>query len=100
MLSDKNPFSETFDTENDKKLVSKALKGDRKALNSLLEAHNSFVYNVSLKMVGNVQDAEDITQNILIKITTNLSSYDPEKAQFRTWLYRIVINHILDLKKS
>jgi RNA polymerase sigma factor (sigma-70 family) len=45
-------------------------------------------------------DAEDVTQEVLIKLITNLSSYDPAKAQFRTWLYRISFNFILNYKKS
>ena len=50
-------------------------------------------------MVMDHDDASDITQEILIKFITSLSAYDPEKGAFRTWLYRIVANHILTMKK-
>jgi RNA polymerase sigma factor (sigma-70 family) len=50
-------------------------------------------------MVGNVQDAQDITQEVLIKIITKLSQFKKE-SNFRTWLYRITFNHFLQMKKS
>ena len=49
-------------------------------------------------MVMTPQDAEDVTQEVLIRILTKLSSYDPSKAAFRTWLYRIVTNHVINMK--
>lgn len=95
-----NPLSEKYDVEYDRQLVSLSLHGDRKALNQLLESHNAFIYNIALKMIGDVEKAKDLTQDILIKITTNLSKYDAGRGQFRSWLYRLAFNHILDHKKS
>ena len=60
----------------------------------------NFIYNVALKMLNNIADAEDVTQEILIKVVTQLSKYDKSKAQFRTWLYRITFNHVLNMKKN
>jgi RNA polymerase sigma factor (sigma-70 family) len=51
-------------------------------------------------MVNNVEEAEDITQEILVKIVTSLAKYDSSKGNFRTWLYRITFNHFLNLKKQ
>lgn len=45
------------------------------------------------------QDAEDATQEVLVKILTKLGSYDPEKGAFRTWLYRVVANHVLNMRE-
>src|SRR3990170_2477042 len=96
-----SPFSKTNHTESiDSELIEKILGGDKASLNILLRRHQDFIYNVSLKMLNNVADAEDVTQEILIKIITQLSKYDKTKAQFRTWLYRITFNHILNLKKN
>jgi RNA polymerase sigma factor (sigma-70 family) len=50
-------------------------------------------------MVFYPQEAEDVTQEILIKIITKLSSFRKESS-FRTWVYRIVVNHVLNMKKS
>ena len=95
-----NPFNQAFDVEKDVLLIELALKGNRKSLNELLERHNNFIYNIAIKMLGNVEDAKDITQDILIKVVTNLARFDAKKAQFRTWLYHIAFNSILNYKKS
>ncbi|MBD1208359.1 MAG: RNA polymerase sigma factor [Ignavibacteria bacterium] len=81
-------------------LIERALSGDREGLSLLLKRHQTFIFNVALKMINNVEDAEDVTQEVLIKIITNLARYDPQKAKFTTWLYKIVFNHILNIKKQ
>ncbi len=95
-----NPFFSGYDEEQDKDLVVQAIGGSRKALNQLLEHHNTFIYNIALKMLGDLAEAQDLTQDILIKITTNLAKYDARKGKFRSWLYRLTFNHILDHQKS
>jgi RNA polymerase sigma factor (sigma-70 family) len=96
-----NPFSKTnYNDATDVALIQSVLNGDRNSLNFLLQRHQNFIYNVALKMLNNIADAEDVTQEILIKIVTQLAKYDSAKAQFRTWLYRITFNHILNLKKN
>lgn len=86
------------DNAIDTELVQRSLEGDRKALEQLIKRHQTFVYNVSLKLVLYPQDAEDVTQDVLIKVITHLSSFRGQ-SNFRTWLYRIVMNHFLDMKK-
>lgn len=96
-----NPFSKNdYSGSLDNALIEKVLSGDRKALNSLLGRHQDFIYNIALKMLNSIPDAEDVTQEVLIKVVTQLSKYDKSKAQFRTWLYRITFNHVLNVKKS
>lgn len=96
-----NPFSvNNYKDSIDIQLIESALLGNKNALNDLLKHHQNFIYNVALKMLNNIADAEDVTQEILIKIITQLSKYDKTKAQFRTWLYRITFNHVLNMKKN
>ncbi|MER0440131.1 RNA polymerase sigma factor [Emticicia sp. W12TSBA100-4] len=96
-----NPFSiNNYKDSIDIQLIESALLGNKNALNDLLKRHQNFIYNVALKMLNNIADAEDVTQEILIKIITQLSKYDKTKAQFRTWLYRITFNHVLNMKKN
>lgn len=90
----KNLQDNAVDTE----LVQRSLEGDRKALEQLIKRHQAFIYNVSLKLVLYPQDAEDVTQDVLIKVITHLSSFRGQ-SNFRTWLYRIVMNHFLDMNK-
>ena len=93
-----NPFREqTGDDNGDIEHIGNALKGDGKSLEALILRHQSWIYNISLSMTGNMHRAEDITQDVLIKVITKLSTYDAQRASFRTWLYRIVVNHVLTM---
>ncbi|MEO9869757.1 RNA polymerase sigma factor [Ekhidna sp.] len=94
-----NPFQQEYQTdEDDKSLIQKALTGNKEALEALLKKHQPFIFNIAWKMVQNPNDAQDITQEVLIKVTTKLSQFKGE-SQFRTWLYRIVANHFLKMRK-
>ncbi len=96
-----NPFKEQFTTnESDARIVRRVLNGSRQELEKLITRHQAWIYNIALKMVLDPSDAEDVTQEILIKLITKLSTFDPEKGAFRTWLYRIVANHVLTMKKK
>ena len=95
----RSPFSsEDGGDAADRDLVAAAVGGDREALETLVTQHQPWIYNLALRMVMVPQDAEDVTQEVLVKVLTKLGSYDPEKAAFRTWLYRIVTNHVLNMK--
>src|SRR5277367_6457640 len=80
-------------------LVTRARSGDRKALEELVRRHQPWVYNIALRMLFHPQDAEDATQEILLKALTRLSSFEG-RSSFRTWLYRIVVNHVLNMKRG
>ncbi|MCP4130964.1 MAG: RNA polymerase sigma factor [bacterium] len=96
-----NPFDEKSEEQyKDLEYIRKTLSGDKKSLEQLVLRHQSWIYNIVLTMTSDIHLSEDITQEILIKIITKLSGYDSEKASFRTWLYRIVVNHIINMKKN
>ncbi len=80
-------------------LVDKAVSGDRQALQSLILSVEDMIYNLSLRMLGSLHDAEDATQEIIIKIITQLSTFRKESA-FSTWVYRIATNYLINCKKS
>lgn len=90
-------FQET-DTTEDTQLIDAALQGSKTALEQLLKRHYGFIYNVALRFVLSPQDAEDLTQEVLIKVITKLATFK-QTAQFRTWLYQIVFRHFLSGKK-
>lgn len=87
----------TEETE-DKDLVAAAQGGNKDALESLVKKHQVWIYNIAWRMVGSPDDAEDVTQEILIKIMTSLSTFQG-KSSFRTWLYRITANHVINMKR-
>lgn len=76
-----------------------AVGGDRQALDQLVSGLQSEIYGLALRMLGNREDAEDATQEILIRIITRLSQFD-FRSRLKTWAYRVAVNYILDVKKS
>lgn len=79
--------------------IEKAVLGDKEALTLLLTEVQDTVFNLSLRMLGTIVDAEDATQDILIRIMTNLSSFRMESS-FSTWVYRLSTNYLINYKKS
>jgi RNA polymerase sigma factor (sigma-70 family) len=90
---------EDDDDREDRALIEQARAGSAGALEALVRRHQAFVFNVAVRMVYCRQDAEDATQEILIKLVTKLSSFEG-RSQFRTWLYRIATNHLLNMKRG
>ncbi len=94
-----NPFAEEYVSETeDQELVRASVEGDRSSLEELILRHQAWIYNIAWRMVWHPDDAEDVTQDILIKVITKLSSFQG-RSSFRTWLYRIVANHVINMKK-
>ena len=94
-----NPFAESIEDQvSDTELVDLAKNGDRAALEKLVLRHQAWIFNIAVRMVFLPQDAEEVTQEVLIKAITSLSTFRGE-SQFRTWLYRIVANHVLNMKR-
>lgn len=84
---------------NENKLIDLAVNGDKSALESLIMSVQDLIFNLSVRMLGSIHDAEDATQEIIIRIITYLSGFRKESA-FSTWVYRITINYLLNYKKS
>ncbi len=75
-------------------LAARALDGDGAALDAVVRIVQDPVYRLALRMTGLVADAEDATQEILIRVVTRLSSWRAD-ASLVTWAYRIAVNHLL-----
>jgi RNA polymerase sigma factor (sigma-70 family) len=84
---------------SDEDLVDLATAGDRQALEALLRRQQAWIFNLAFYMLHHRQDAEDATQEILVRVATGLSSFRRDSA-FRTWVHRIAVNHVLDRKRS
>src|ERR1700682_5239319 len=94
-----NPFAERIDADtSDVALVDQAKSGDRGALEKLVLRHQAWIYKIAIRMVFHPQDAEEVTQEVLVKVITKLSTFKGE-SKFRTWLYRIAANHVLNMKR-
>ena len=94
-----NPFSEVAESgPADADLVGRSRNGDRAALEQLVLRHQAWVYNIAVRMVFHPQDAEEVTQEVLVKAVTRLGTFRGD-SRFRTWLYRIAANHVLNMKR-
>jgi RNA polymerase sigma factor (sigma-70 family) len=80
-------------------LVGRAVAGDSTALERVVAAVRDDVYRLALRMLWHPQDAEDATQESLIRIVTRIDAYRGEAA-FRTWAYRVAANHITNWRLS
>jgi RNA polymerase sigma factor (sigma-70 family) len=81
------------------RLAHAAREGDSSSLEQVIAAVRDDVYRLALRMLWHPGDAEDATQEALIRIMTRVGSYRGEAA-FRTWAYRVAANHILNWRQS
>ena len=79
-------------------LVAQAKGGDRVALEELVSAVADDVYGLAIRMLWHPHDAEDATQEVLVKVITNLGTFRGEAA-FRTWVFRIAANHLISTRR-
>jgi RNA polymerase sigma-70 factor (ECF subfamily) len=86
------------DDDLDRALVRRYLDGERTAGDELVDRYHRSVFNVALRMLGNVQDAEDVTQTALGNAFAALDTYDP-KYRFFSWIYRMTVNESLNTLK-
>jgi RNA polymerase sigma factor (sigma-70 family) len=80
-------------------LARSAIAGDRAALEALVRALQVDIFALTLRMLWNREDAEDATQEILVRTITRLSGFD-FRSHLKTWVYRVAVNYLLDAKKS
>ncbi len=87
------------DTTTVEEVAQRAVTGDREALDALVRALQPDIYALALRMLWNREDAEDATQEILVRVVTQLAGFD-FRSRLKTWAYRVAVNHLLDRKKS
>ncbi|MEO6213304.1 MAG: sigma-70 family RNA polymerase sigma factor [Vicinamibacterales bacterium] len=82
----------------DTDLIARAAVGDHSAFQALVERHRSMVYRVAYQFAGNHHDAEDIAQEVFIKVYRSLDRFRQD-AQLTSWMYRIVMNACIDHRR-
>jgi RNA polymerase sigma-70 factor (ECF subfamily) len=85
-------------TPADSELIARAAGGDQAAFQALVEQHRSMVYRVAYQFAGNHHDAEDIAQEVFIKVYRSLDRFRQD-AQLSSWMYRIVMNACIDHRR-
>jgi len=76
-------------------LIQQCLNGDQAAWQTIVRTHRRKVFNIAYKFVGSVDEAEDLTQDVFIKVFRSLSTFD-RRANFQTWLYSVTRNLCID----
>ena len=85
---------------NENILIKRAVKGDNTAFETLMEKYMGVIYNIALRMAASRDDADDMTQEIMLKIFRSIDSFKGN-SKFSTWIYRVAVNTCLDeLKKK
>lgn len=85
--------------DSDMELVERAMGGDERSFENLIQKHYLTVYQLSFKWCRVKEDAEEITQEVFIKLGRKLNTFN-RRSSFRTWLYRIVINTASDYSRK
>ena len=83
---------------NERWLIEESRKGNVDAFEELIKGYKKSAYNIALRVMRNAEDAEDASQEALIKIFKNISSFNMEST-FKVWMYRIVVNTCIDFKR-
>lgn len=89
-------------TENDppiSELVKLAAGGDRDAFAAVVDAQYDYIFRIAFKWLGDKSDAEDVTQNVVIKLAKSIQQFDG-RSQFSSWLYRIALNAVRDHQRA
>jgi RNA polymerase sigma-70 factor (ECF subfamily) len=82
-----------------KEIIARIKKGDKNAFSELVRLYRNQVASLAYKMVGDYDEAADITQNVFVKTSRNIWRYDESK-KFYTWLYRITVNASIDYMRK
>ena len=85
--------------DGDAELLRAIADGDRTAFDRLSRRHLDRAHGVALRMTGSRADADDVVQDVFLRLWLKPESWRPGQAQFSTWLYRVVVNRCLDLKR-
>lgn len=79
--------------------VERCLNGDVNAFGQLIDRYERPVYNTVLHMVGDIEDAREVCQQVFMKAFQHLATYDPQR-KFFSWIYRVAINEAINHVKS
>ncbi|MGY8667550.1 RNA polymerase sigma factor [Bradyrhizobium sp. UFLA05-109] len=86
--------------DEDSELLDRLATDDEAAFRMLVERHIDRAYAIALRIVGNAADAEDVVQDTMLKIWSHRGRWQHGRAKFSTWLYRVISNRCIDLRRK
>jgi RNA polymerase sigma-70 factor (ECF subfamily) len=100
LAPDSAPVADDVVYDEDSELLDKLAAGDEAAFRMLVERHIDRAYAIALRIVGNAADAEDVVQDTMLKIWSHRGRWQHGRAKFSTWLYRVISNRCIDLRRK
>jgi RNA polymerase sigma-70 factor (ECF subfamily) len=88
-----------FLPDDDEPLIRQTLAGDASAFGAVVTRYQKVLYSVAVRMLGNAEDARDVTQNAFVKAYQGLATFD-SRYRFFSWIYRILVNECLNVIRS
>ena len=85
-----------FGTGAEDALMARVTSGDETAFEQLMTAHIDRVYGIATRMLGNESDAEDVAQEVFLRLWRHAAQWQPNRAKVYTWLYKVTANLCLD----
>jgi RNA polymerase sigma-70 factor (ECF subfamily) len=82
--------------DGDAELLQRCISGENSAWEGLLRVYTRKIYNLCYRFTGRAEEAEDLTQEVFIKVFQTLRSFDAAQGSFSTWLHRVARNHLVD----
>ncbi|NBI29969.1 RNA polymerase sigma factor [Chengkuizengella marina] len=88
-----------MDQLTDEQLIKQIQMGKNEAYRLLVERHKNYIFTLIFQMIGHRETAEDLSQEVFIKLFRTLSSFQGN-SKFKTWLYRLTVNLVIDHRRS
>jgi RNA polymerase sigma-70 factor (ECF subfamily) len=83
----------------DEVLIAQVARGEERAVSELYDRYGGIVYGVGMRSLGDRTLAEDLVQDVFVSVWRNAKSFDPSRASFATWVYRMTRNRVTDLAR-
>jgi RNA polymerase sigma-70 factor, ECF subfamily len=99
-VPDSVPVVDDLVFDEDKDLLDRLGVSDETAFRLLVARHIDRAYAIALRILGNAADAEDVVQDTMLKVWTHRGRWQHGRAKFSTWLYRVVSNRCIDLRRK
>jgi RNA polymerase sigma-70 factor (ECF subfamily) len=86
--------------QSDEDLVARTLRGEEEAFSQLYDRYRQRIFSTVYRIVQDTAESQDATQEVFIKLYRSMSEWNPSKAKFSTWLFRMTANHAIDCWRS
>jgi RNA polymerase sigma-70 factor (ECF subfamily) len=94
------PSSQARVSDDGDELLARIAANDEEAFRELVDRHIDRAYGLALRILGNRADADDVVQDSFLKVWTHRGRWECGRAKFSTWLYRVVTNRCIDLRRQ